>query len=653
MCGIFGLIEQNNHSTEISAKIKDAFMSGSNRGPEFSHIERYRANTANNTTIHPISNPSLSLKCPNCEYIIDTPQQKVSLILGFHRLAINGLSSLSNQPFEMDSCVLVCNGEIYNYKRLARENNITLLTESDCEIIIHMYRLYGIEYTLNMLDGVFAFILYDTASGSVYVARDPYGVRPLYMKTSTNPIDAYKTIGFASEMKSLYSLYSDNIQEIRNIEHFPPAHYAIINMGGNKPSPTFYKYSDFPCRQLSYLALGFDEYTIINDSYHNGKDNGKDTGKDTGKFAILNRMIYNYVNNAVKKRVVGTTERPIACLLSGGLDSSIICALVNRHYNSINSIKSIKSINSINSEDNTNVPRKLQTYSIGLPGSIDLKYARMVANHLDTEHHEIEISEDDFFNAIPEVIKTIESYDTTTVRASVGNYLVAKYIKEHSDAKVIFNGDGADELMGGYLYMSKAPTPMEFDRESRRLLRDIHMFDVLRSDKCVSSHGLEPRTPFLDRKWVEFYLSISREMRCHGLRLDKDERCEKFLIRNAFSNIDPELLPREVLWRTKEAFSDGVSSYERSWYVIIDEKIKSLYYNNPDLRGALDSYIEDISAYPQHNQPITLEQRYYRYLYDRDYRGTERLIPYFWLPKYVEASDASARTLTGLYRVES
>ena len=632
MCGIFGLIEQNNHSTEISAKIMDAFMSGSNRGPEYSHIERYKQPTNNPTSS---CNKEPSLKCPNCEYIIDTHQERVSLILGFHRLAINGLSSLSNQPFEMDDCILVCNGEIYNYKRLATENNITLLTESDCEIIIHMYRLYGMEYTLNMLDGVFAFILYDTASGSVYVARDPYGVRPLYMKTSTNLTDSYKTIGFASEMKSLYSLYSDNIQEVRNIEHFPPAHYAIINMVGNKTDLTLYKYSDFPCRQLSYLAIGIDEFSNY---YH--------MDKDMDKFSILNRMIYNYVNNAVEKRVVGTTERPIACLLSGGLDSSIICALVNRHYNSINSI------NSINSEDN-NSPRKLQTYSIGLPGSIDLKYARMVANHLDTEHHEIEISEDDFFDAIPEVIKTIESYDTTTVRASVGNYLVAKYIKEHSDAKVIFNGDGADELMGGYLYMSKAPSPMEFDRESRRLLRDIHMFDVLRSDKCISSHGLEPRTPFLDRKWVEFYLSISREIRCHGLRLNKDERCEKFLIRNAFSNIAPRLLPREVLWRTKEAFSDGVSSYERSWYVIIDEKIKSLYYNNPELRGLLDSYIEDISAYSQHNQPITLEQRYYRYLYDRDYRGTERLIPYFWLPKYVEASDASARTLTGLYRGEA
>lgn len=627
MCGIFGLIEQNNHSTEISAKIMDAFMAGSNRGPEYSHIERYKEQLANTNT---------SLKCPNCDYIIETPDQNNSLILGFHRLAINGLSSLSNQPFEMDSCVLVCNGEIYNYKRLAAENNITLLTESDCEIIIHMYRLYGMEYTLNMLDGVFAFILYDTETGNVYIARDPYGVRPLYMKTSTNPTNFYKTIAFASEMKSLYSLYNHNIQEIRNIEHFPPAHYVVINIGSigyNKTDITFYKYSDFPCRQLSYLAEGFDEFIYSN---HKNMDMNN-------QFAILNRMIYNYVNNAVEKRVVGTTERPIACLLSGGLDSSIICALVNRHYNSINSI---------NSDDN-NSPRKLQTYSIGLPGSIDLKYARMVANHLDTEHHEIEISEDDFFDAIPEVIKTIESYDTTTVRASVGNYLVAKYIKEHSDAKVIFNGDGADELMGGYLYMSKAPSPMEFDRESRRLLRDIHMFDVLRSDKCVSCHGLEPRTPFLDRKWVEFYLSISREMRCHGLRISKDERCEKFLIRNAFSNIDPGLLPREVLWRTKEAFSDGVSSYERSWYVIIDEKIKSLYYNNQDLRVLLDSYIEDIYAFPQHNQPITLEQRYYRYLYEKDYRGTERLVPYFWLPKYVEASDASARTLTGLYRGEA
>ena len=169
----------------------------------------------------------------------------------------------------------------------------------------------------------------------------------------------------------------------------------------------------------------------------------------------------------------------------------------------------------------------LKTFSIGLPGSEDLKYAKIVAHHINSEHYEIIMSEDDFFNAIPEVINKIESYDTTTVRASVGNYLIAKYISENSDCKVIFNGDGADELMGGYLYFKRTPNEYEFDKECKKLLTDIHMYDVLRSDKSISSNGLEPRTPFLDREWTEFYLSIDKR-----LRYDTTVKsCEKFLIR--------------------------------------------------------------------------------------------------------------------------
>ena len=195
--------------------------------------------------------------------------------------------------------------------------------------------------------------------------------------------------------------------------------------------------------------------------------------------------IYNNLCNAVKKRVQGTTERPIACLLSGGLDSSLITALVNKYHKG-----------------------QLNTFSIGMKGSEDLKYAREVADHLKTNHTEIILTPEEFFDAIPDVIRTIESYDTTTVRASVGNYLVGKYISENSDCKVIFNGDGSDELTGGYLYFLKAPNAIEFDAECRRLIHEIHFFDVLRSDRCIAAHGLEPRTPFLDRTFVNEYLNI-------------------------------------------------------------------------------------------------------------------------------------------------
>ncbi|XP_065893700.1 asparagine synthetase [glutamine-hydrolyzing]-like, partial [Dysidea avara] len=253
--------------------------------------------------------------------------------------------------------------------------------------------------------------------------------------------------------------------------------------------------------------------------------------------------------SAVRKRI-STTERPIACLLSGGLDSSLITSIVSSFMDT--------------------KEKKLETYSIGLEGSEDLKYARLVANFLKTNHHEIIVSEMDFLEAIPEVIKTIESYDTTTVRASVGNYLVAKYIKENSDAKVIFNGDGSDEVTGGYMYFHKAPDSLSFDNECKRLLKDICYFDVLRSDRCISCHGLEARTPFLDKEFVRNYLSLPYKKRYHV----EKKQCEKYLLRDAFGNY----LPTEVLFRTKEAFSDGVNLDMTKQYEINPPQTKEQYY---------------------------------------------------------------------------
>jgi asparagine synthase (glutamine-hydrolysing) len=325
-------------------------------------------------------------------------------------------------------------------------------------------------------------------------------------------------------------------------------------------------------------------------------------------------IIQHQLVQAVEKRCM-TTERPIACLLSGGLDSSLITALVNDFHK-------------------RNGLPALETYSIGLEGSVDLQYASIVSEYLGTKHTEIVLTESDFLNAIPEVIEKIESYDTTSVRASIGNYLLGKYIKEHSEAKVIFNGDGSDELTGGYLYFHKAPNSVEFDLECRRLLKDIHLYDVLRSDKSISSHGLEPRTPFLDREWVQTYLSIPAEIRFHT----KYGKCEKHLLRAAFSkylNIEGRnILPDAVLWRTKEAFSDGVSNTSRSLYEIIQEYV-------------LNTYSRMISNKNySHNEPKTLEQEYYRELFESSYSGLGEIVPYFWMPRFIEASDASARTLS-------
>ena len=348
----------------------------------------------------------------------------------------------------------------------------------------------------------------------------------------------------------------------------------------------------------------------------------------------FNDICYNiqhYLINAVKKRVL-ITERPIACLLSGGLDSSLITALVNEEFK----------------KRNVDNGRKLKTYSIGLEGSEDLKYAKMVAMYLGTDHTEVILTEKEFIDAIPEVIGAIESYDTTTVRASIGNYLLGKFISQNSEAKVIFNGDGSDELCGGYIYMHCCPDVIEFDRETRRLLKDIHLYDVLRSDKCISSHGLEPRTPFLDRSWVEYYLSIHPRIRFHASdQLNK--KCEKFLLRTAFSkqmfldSNDRALLPDSILWRKKEAFSDGVSGLSKSLYQILQDGIEQIIKIDSGTGSVCDSKCESLSKSQSKNK--TKEQQYYRSIFDRFYPNADNVVPYLWMPKYVESSDPSARSL--------
>ena len=544
MCGIFGIL-----NTQYSFEIIDkSFLKGRHRGPETSKLNNVFDKT----------------------------------IFGFHRLAINGLDTISDQPIEFNNCFLICNGEIYNYKDLIKETNYTPKTNSDCEIILHLYLNYGIKQTLNMLDGEFAFALLDVSEKKLYYARDPYGVRPLYRFIDTHNFK--NTIGFASELKCLSDLFKGDTNNKNIIKNVLPGSYTELN---------YNNYWNVVQENICYHTLTMFHFTDLNES----------------KETILERLAL-YSKEAVKKRVENT-ERPVACLLSGGLDSSLVAALASKYYNGT-----------------------IETYSIGLEGSEDLKYSQIVADHIKSKHTQIVVSKEDFLNAIPNVIYDIESYDTTTVRASVGNWLIGKYIRENSEAKVVLNGDGADELMGGYLYMKSAPDLIEFDNECRRLLSDIHHFDVLRSDKSISSHGLEPRTPFLDRSLVMFYLSISRQLRFSS---NKDI-CEKYLIREAMSKQFPDILPEKVLWRTKEAFSDGVSSKEKSWYIIIQEHINDIVKNDKYLAFTMEKQFT-------HNNPKTLEQKYYRYLFEKNYSNLGSIIPYYWMPKYVNATDASARTL--------
>ena len=554
MCGIFSILNNDNDFTDKF--VTDQFLKGKNRGPEHTSLK--------NITI-------------KCEF-------------GFHRLAINGLNVESNQPIIIDEISLICNGEIYNYKELYELMDITATTDSDCEIIIHLYKKYGIDQTLQMLDGVFAFILCDYSinnlESKIFIARDPFGVRPLYKLTPKHMNNSFDNICvFASELKVLSNFYNGLI-DTHNIQHFQPGTYSQYKL---------------PFKVSAKWQL--IEENII---YHSNGFNSIMHLSELEQVIILN-IQYHFIN-AVKKRVINT-DRPVACLLSGGLDSSLVTALVSKELQNSNTI--------------------LSTFSIGLKDSEDLKYAKIVADYLGTKHREIIITEQTIFDNIPNVIKAIETFDTTTVRASIGNYLLGKYITNFSDAKVIFNGDGSDELTGGYLYMNLADNCVEFDRETRRLIKDIHMFDVLRSDKCISSHGLEPRTPFLDRTFVNYYLGIHPSIRFHT----PDNKMEKHLLRMAFSSSyyltekNIPLLPDEILWRKKEAFSDGISK-TNSFAQIIETFLSE----DEELIKKISSSIGN-----------TLEQKYYRYLFDSFYPNTSNIVPYMWMPKYIKATDPSAR----------
>lgn len=552
MCGIFSIL--NNHYD--STLVKDNFNKGKKRGPENSKLVKIN-----------------------------------NVILGFHRLAINGYNDInSNQPFNVNNIHLICNGEIYNWKELYNIVNVKPTSKSDCEIIIHLYKKYGIKQALQMLDGVFSFLLYDANEKKIFIARDTYGVRPLFIKEDfkQNPasFEEMSAICIASEIKQLVGLDQKN-----NIKQFTPGTYSVYNINDLFTICTIKEEVFSKC--LSFPTSFSDKFSE----------------KEINK--ACKNIRTSLVSSVVKR--IDNTQREVACLLSGGLDSSLIAALVNKHK-----------------KDN----EKLSTWSIGLEGSEDLKYARLVAKHIDSDHHEIVVTEEHFLSFIERVIYDIESYDTTTVRASMGNWLISKYIAENSNCKVVFNGDGSDEVCGGYMYFHLAPDSIEFDKECRKLLNNIHYFDVLRSDRSISSHGLEARTPFLDKSFVETYLSINPNMRNHVFM----GKCEKYLLRRAFSGTD--LLPNSVLWRTKEAFSDGVSSNKKSWFSILQDHIQ-----NNIFKTTSNKMLNSQKIFYTFNEPKTLEQLHYRMIFESYYPSQSHLIPSFWMPNYTNATDASARTL--------
>ena len=494
------------------------------------------------------------------------------VILGFTRLAINGLTDAGMQPYQKGNLSWICNGEIYNSKELEKSLGLNH-AGSDCECIGDLYLRHRDDLATfaRCLDGVFALILYDGDLNRFIVARDPYGIRPLYM--SIRP-DTYV---FASELKAL--------PYCENAKPFLPGHIQSYDTN------TLMLLED-----IEYHSIPW----ICHPHYRPYELNGFRDAQIAIRFAL---------EEAVRKRML--TDRPVAALLSGGLDSSLIAALVQRNLKQLGQ-------------------PPLKTFTIGFEGSSDVAHARMVAEWIGSDHIEIIMTPDEFFGAIPTVIKAIESFDTTTVRASTGNYLVAKKIKELTDCKVVFNGDGADELFGGYLYFNKAPSDEAFHAETARLLKDIHYFDVLRSDRSISANGLEARTPFLDKQFV----AVVRSIHPGFLRPIPNSQVEKYILRSAFD--DGVTLPYDILWRRKEAFSDGISTPEKAWFQEIQDRVTKVVPT--DWKNESQS---------KHLPPSTPEEYYYRSLFTSAYGlNAIQTVPYRWMPKWCpETNDPSARTL--------
>lgn len=540
MCGIWAVFGAVENDAAKYVKCLEALKA---RGPE-------------GTRIHPIGS---------------------SGFMGFTRLAINGMNEAGMQPMVHNANVWMANGEIYNWKELATTYGLLCESGSDCEVIGLLYEKLFSEADhsrfgelFRMFDGVFACVLVDVVRARIIVARDPYGVRPLYLGRTRD------LIYFGSELKSLLPTCSV-------VSPFEPGSFQVYD--------------------LNTLEL------LANEKYHTVSTLTLPGLEDVNVASVAVRSALEV---AVKKRMMA--ERPVAALLSGGLDSSLIASLVARNLRE------------------AGLP-PLKTFSIGMKGSSDLRYARAVAEWIGSDHTEVLVTAEEMFAAIRDVIWDIGSYDTTTVRASVGNWLVSRAVRAGCDCKVVFNGDGSDEVWGSYLYMFLAPSEREYGNEVVRLLDEIHTYDVLRSDRCISSHGLEPRTPFLDKAFVQTVLSVPLKLRRPVIgRLP-----EKWLLRRAFD--DGVTLPRAVLWRQKEAFSDGVSPTEESWFQIIQRMVGGLV-SEEDIAGAAKKYPV--------NTPTTAEMYYYRTIFEKFYGGfgMERVsVPAFWMPRWSDTKDPSARTL--------
>jgi asparagine synthase (glutamine-hydrolysing) len=520
------------------------------------------------------------------------------IFLTFHRLAIMDLSSLGDQPFTLkndlgEEIVLMCNGEIYGYMNLVSEYNLEneLKSESDCEVLIHLYNKFGITCLYNMLShrddvsGEFAIIILHFKSDKleVHYLRDFCGKRPLYYAEYNNQsgYDFMSTDfnGLALTSQLCGVPFINMVHDVNQVKGSTYGTYVI------KPHKPICNMIDITETLQSIPITIYDEQEALD-------------------------KIYNTFMQIVEDMMV--SDREVAFMTSGGLDSSA-CACAGAY------ILKHKGLDS-----------KIKTICIGMEGGTDEKYAQIVANHINSDHMHILCTEEEFIQcAENDITQIIESYDITTNRASVPQYISAKKISELTNCKVVIVGDYADEVCGGYNETKLAPTVEDFANRIHELTEEIIYFDGQRVDRCVAGCGLEARLPFGDHRFIRLYLSIDPK-----LRMPRNG-CEKYLFRKAFSG--KNIIPEEVLWRPKEAFSDGVSAVKRSWYQIVLDYFDSKY-TNEDLENAKNLY--------KTNTPYTKESLHYRTKFVEKYsNNSAKVIPRFWLPKWGNIKEPSARVL--------
>lgn len=553
MCGIFVYLQRKGFAPSVSnGNLFDSFMKFQHRGPDKS-------------TFITLTDYGLSI--------------------GFHRLAIMDRSVKGDQPFthedEENITYIVCNGEIYNYVDLCEKYDITLSSSSDCEVILHLYKKYGIDYTIKVLENEFSFAICEinknTGIVTVYVGRDQAGTRMLYITGNNDEVI------ITSEAKGSPFLFRDYV-----IQQFPPRYYQTITNVDEKifdlNSENLINWLDF--KKIEKKITTIEEATV---------------------------SIRNCLTETVKKMTMG--ERQLCCLLSGGLDSSLIAALLAKVCKEMNIT--------------------LYTYSIGLTsGSSDRPFAEKVAKHIGSIHYHIEVTEEYALKTLSDIPGKIETIDVTTSRASTFQYLILDWISKNTDFKIIFCGDGSDELFTSYKYFHNAPNSEELHNEGIRLVEDIHMYDGLRAGMCATACGLEIRFVFLAKQLLELVFSIDPE-----LRMPKNG-IEKWILRESFKNTD--LLPDEILWRSKEAMSDACSTGARLWYEIIKDEIEK-YYTDSEYEFLKKTYENS------HMPIISKEALYYRQMFEKvlgTSPNTQKITPYYWLPKWCgDVSEPSATVL--------